>query len=279
MVPTNTKTVEVYRKRYEPSDPRLGRHVNHDSRSLAYQVAAAPLSSLKSIRHQRYIPTLDQLRLGSCTGNAGTGCLGTGVFWPTIQPLNILSDTDALADETYAVNLYSDATKTDPYPGDYPPTDTGSDGLSIAKVLVQRGLIAGYLHATSLEAFLTALAVQPVISGTEWLSGMFTPAADGRLRVTGSVEGGHEYVYDELDVENQRVWMHNSWNDSWGIGGRAYFTWGDVETLLAAEGDVTVFVPNTEPSPSPTPPAPLDPVELFEKRVRRAIREFVNSVR
>jgi hypothetical protein len=39
----------VYIKKFDPSDPRLGRHVRHDSRSLQYQVEEAPLSTLKSI--------------------------------------------------------------------------------------------------------------------------------------------------------------------------------------------------------------------------------------
>jgi hypothetical protein len=71
----------------------------------------------------------------------------------------------------YAEHLYSDATKIDPWTGEWLPDDTGSDGLSIAKVLLTRGLISGYQHATTLEAALTALAQRPVMIGSSWLRG------------------------------------------------------------------------------------------------------------
>lgn len=236
-------------------DPRLGRNVKHDSRSLSYQVEPVDdISTLASIRHEEHIPVLDQGNLGSCTGNAGTGNLGSGVFWDPNQVY--LSATDASADETYAVALYSAATQVDDYQGSYPPEDTGSDGLSVAKVLNGRGQISGYRHATSFEAVLTALASQPVIVGTEWLTQMFDPEGDGRLIASGKVEGGHEYLLDELDVENQRIWMRNSWGLGWGIEGRAYFTYEDFKRLLTQQGDCTVFVPANQPAPTPVPPQP-----------------------
>jgi hypothetical protein len=238
-----------------PSDPRLGRNVRHDPRSWAYAVTAADISTLSSVRHHTQIPTLDQGHLGSCTGNAATKCLSYEPFWSEPAVPKVLG-SDATADERYAVGVYSDATKVDPYPGAYPPTDTGSDGLSVATVLKSRGLISGYQHAFSLEALLTALAQQPVIVGTEWRQDMFHPAADGRQSITGSVAGGHEYCLDELDVEEERIWMQNSWSDSWGVQGRAFFTWDDMRTLLQASGDCTVFAPVGSPPPPPPPPDP-----------------------
>src|SRR6266567_4581114 len=57
---------------------RLGRHYRYDSRSAAYPFAAP------FVRYQvtpqlwrRFIPILNQGNYGSCTGNAGTGALGT----------------------------------------------------------------------------------------------------------------------------------------------------------------------------------------------------------
>lgn len=245
-----TYTLKI--RRYENvTDPRLKRHVVHDSRSLAYQVKARDVSTLRSVRHHVNIPTLDQGQNGSCTGNAGTHNLGCDMFWGAGS--GVLSTVDATADETYATALYSDATKVDPFPGTFPPDDTGSDGLSVAKVLKSRGLISGYQHATSLNAALTALADGPVMIGSDWLEDMFYPDADGRLILTGAVAGGHEYILDELDVEQQRVWMHNSWGSSWGIEGRAWMTWDDLGTLLSGDGDCTVLVPATLPEPAPTP--------------------------
>jgi hypothetical protein len=247
-----------------PSDPRLGRHVRHDPRSWSFAFGAVDISTLSSVRHQSQIPTLDQGKLGSCTGNAATKCLSYQPFWgePAVEAA---LGNDATADEAYAVDVYKDATHLDDYPGVYPPTDTGSDGLSVAKVLKSRSLISGYQHAFSLEALLTALAQQPVIVGTEWRQDMFHPAADGRQKITGKVAGGHEYCLDELDVEHQRVWMQNSWGDSWGVQGRAFFTWDDMRTLLGASGDCTIFAPLA--SPPPTPP-PSDPQAEFVAAAR-----------
>src|SRR3954465_3152510 len=150
-------------------DRRLGRHVVHDSRSLRYLVRAADPKTLKSIKHFVNIPILDQGDLGSCTGHAGTNALASDAFWSA--GATVLKQ-DAAADHQYAVGLYSDATKLDPWPGQYEPDDTGSDGLSIAKALLTRGLISGYQHATSLEATLTALADRVVMIGSSWLEGM-----------------------------------------------------------------------------------------------------------
>lgn len=252
------RTIE--QKIYDHTDPRLGRHVRHDSKSLRFLTPALPMASLVSTRHGSLIPTLDQGQIGSCTGNAGTKVLGSLPFWSTRAIEQVLSMTDADADEKYALGLYSAATVIDSARGSYPPTDTGSDGLSIAKVLKSRGLISGYTHVTSLEAALSALQDTAIITGTEWRGDMYNPASNGRLKITGSVEGGHEFVLDEIDVENKRVWMQNSWGDGWGVkDGRAWFTWDDYEELLHADGDATVFVPKDKPAPIPDPDPDPDP--------------------
>jgi hypothetical protein len=245
-----------------PAAGRLGRHVRHDPRSLRYQVEARSLGDLKSVRHRRYIPVLDQGDLGSCTGNAALGAVGTAMLFEALagNP-GCPSETDAAADEKQAVALYSAATALDDYDGTYPPDDTGSDGLSVARACQQAGLISGYTHATSLEAALTALAAQPVITGVNWYEGMDNPGADGLVKVTGSIRGGHEFVLDELDVENRLVWMTNSWSESWGVAGRAALSWDDFGRLLDEQGDVTAFTPVTEPAPQPTPD-PGDDAEL-----------------
>lgn len=242
--------VKIYR---EPRDPRLGRNVNHDPRSWDYAFKAADLSTLTSVRHTFHIPTLNQGDLGSCTGNAAAKCISYLPFWSQPEVQAVLSG-DADADQRYAVGIYSDATKIDPFEGTYPPTDTGSDGLSVAKVLKTRGLISGYEHAFSLSAMLTALADHAVIVGTEWRQDMFDPAPDGRQTITGRLAGGHEYCLDELDVEHERVWMQNSWGEDWGLQGRAYFSWDDMEVLLKASGDCTIFAPLATPPPPPPPP-------------------------
>lgn len=261
-----------------PMHPLLGRHVRHDPASRAFAFPTAGLT-LKSVRHERRIPVLDQGQLGSCTGNAGVGCLGTDPFYATVALLPLrhtgsrqLADGRLLyaLDEEGAVQLYSAATRLDDAPAQYPPTDTGSDGLSVAKALKAAGEISGYQHTFSLQDALLALTVTPFITGVTWYNSMFNPDADGRLIVDpkSGVAGGHEFVVDQLDVEHQRVWMTNSWGAGWGAQGRAYLTWDDYGALLADQGDVTVFVPLTQPAPTPTPPGPApDPVAAFLKEL------------
>jgi hypothetical protein len=239
----------IFRERIQSRDSRLGRHVHHDSESRHYEYRPAR-SAPVSVRHQRRIPILDQGSLGSCTGNAGIGCLGTDPFYATLKSPKFGED------EAGAVKLYSAATAADDYPGQYPPDDTGSDGLTIAKVLKAAGSIAGYQHTFSLDAALLALADYPLITGVNWYDGMFDPSAEGIVSVTGALAGGHEFVVSEFDAGRGLVGCDNSWGTGWGVQGRFYLQVEDFGMLLSQQGDVTVFVPVDQPAPVPTPPSP-----------------------
>jgi hypothetical protein len=253
--------VAVHFERIPSTDPRLGRHVRHDDRSRAFAYPTAGLT-LTSAKHTRRIPVLDQGQLGSCTGNAGIGALGTDPYFETLVDPGAVRGTPGSRysfDEAGAVALYSAATKLDDAPGSYPPDDTGSDGLSVAKALKTAGEISGYQHTFTLTDALLALGKTPVITGVSWHEDMFQPDSDGRVHITGALAGGHEFVVDEIDVETERVWFTNSWGTSWGVNGRAYLTFDDWGRLLADQGDVTVFTPLTQPAPTPTPAPPADP--------------------
>jgi hypothetical protein len=236
---------------------RLGRHVRHDPRSLQYLYPAAEISGLRSIRHERQIGVLDQGHVGSCTGNAAEGCVGTAPFLAAIPRDFLVRPTgDPVKDEQQALALYATATTLDNAPGSYPPDDTGSDGLSVAKAALRAGLISGYRHCTSLEAALSALADLPVIAGINWYDSFDRPDADGLLSIApgAQVRGGHEICLDELDVERQRIGFTNSWGTAWNLDGRGYFGWADFARLLSEEGDVTVFTPVRQSVPQPTMP-------------------------
>lgn len=240
----------IYRERIVSTDPRLKRNINHDSRSRRYAFDTTGLT-LVSVKHTRHIGALDQLDVGACTGFAGIGCLASGLhFYERLGNYSL--------DASGALRLYSEATHQDPFEGSYPPTDTGSDGLTIAKVLTAAGEISGYQHTFSLDDALKALTTLPYITGTYWLTGMFDPDPDGRVRLTGSIAGGHEYLAEELDVEQERVWFTNSWGPSWGVEGRFWMSWDDYGALLGRQGDVTIFVPRVSPAPVPDP-APVLP--------------------
>lgn len=251
---------ENYRRQL-PHHPLLGRHVNHDPRSRAYAVQPTA-TTLVATRHAASIGILDQGQLGSCTGNAGVGAAyrepivinaGQVFTWKAYSP-----------DETGAVALYSEATKLDGYAGTYPPTDTGSDGLSVAKALQKAGIISGYLHAFTLQSALLQLMTTPLITGITWYESMFDPDFSGLLTVdpNSGVAGGHELCVDEYVPASgsapAMVGGPNSWGSMWGKGGRWYMTVEDWGTLLADDGDVTAFVPATQPAPVPTPTPDVD---------------------
>lgn len=234
----------------------LGRNLNHDPRSLQYKFDGSAVT-LVSARWTRHVPSFDQGHVGSCTGNAAVGCVATSPYFETLP-----ANTEL--DEAVAVSVYSDATKIDNAPGSYPPDDTGSNGLSVAKVLQSRGLISGYTHAFSLNDTLAALTLHPVIVGTNWYHSMFHPDVNGMLTIAPNdyVVGGHEYILDEIDVDRQVVGMQNSWGDSWGVKGRAYISFDTLGRLLSEQGDATVFVPVTQPAPVPTPVPPVPPTPV-----------------
>lgn len=223
-----------------PGPGGKGRHVFHDPASrLFYVTGEAPPGH---VVHERHIPILDQGQVGSCTGNAATGMLGSGPFF-TSAPVRGLT-----LDEAYALGLYAQATHLDGIPGYYPPIDGGSSGLGIAKALRTRGIVSRYEHAFSTEAMLTALKRAPVIVGTVWLAGMNTPDSRGFVHLTGKAEGGHEYLLREYEpcgsvLSAGVLTFDNSWSESWGDRGRFRISVGDFAYLLRQQGDVTAPVP------------------------------------
>jgi len=233
---------------------RLGRHVRHDPRSLSYLVpeTTTPTTAMWT----RRVPVFDQGDTGSCTGNAAAGVLGTDPFYSTL-PAGLVDD------EGEAVKLYSSATGIDDYPGTYPPDDTGSDGLSVAKACQKAGLISGYQHITSVAAAQTAIKSGPFIVGCNWYTSMDNPNSGGLVTVSGSIRGGHEFECHGYDAEYDRWWFTNSWGTSWGKDGTFCMSSASFARLLSEQGDATVFLPIAAPfppePPAPTPPSPPQP--------------------
>lgn len=217
----------------------LGRTVHHDPRSRDHEAEQA--SQLGKVLWEHKAAVLDQGKLGSCTGNALTQLLNTTKAGKSRLAAN---KSNSFLKEGTAVQLYSRATVLDGIGGVYPPNDTGSSGLAVAKAGVEAGYFTEYRHAFGYQHFVGAIQLSPVIVGTSWFDGMFTPDADGYIWPTGKVAGGHEYAVLGWDGSSgpDKVTMLNSWSKSWGRNGRAYIR-GDVFTeLLADQGDVTVPV-------------------------------------
>lgn len=227
-----------------PGVGRLGRKIEHDLRSLAYAIERDLAALFRAtppptpVEWKRHSPILDQGSTGSCTGNAMAGWLGT-------EPNSANATAAARWDEAAAVALYSLATRLDHFPGNYPPDDTGSSGLAVAKAAQRDGLIGGYGWARTTLGLLHALARGPVIVGTVWLSGMDDPDANGYVTTEGDVRGGHEYLIRGWDVDPHTgrpyLTADNSWSDQWGISGSFRIWLHDWEnTLRKQRADVTI---------------------------------------
>ena len=213
----------------------LGRLVEHDPRSRAYPVLARAPLKLRTVTHRSYGLPLNQGSLGSCTGNAAAGALNTA-------PLH--RNGDRVLREPDAVKLYSAATRLDGFPGEWPPTDSGSSGLAVAKACKQAGLIRGYRHAFTIGQALAAIQHSPVITGVPWYERMFQPTADRFVHIGGQVAGGHEFlVRGYTAARRPYILCCNSWGPGWGpLGGRFKLFVDEWARLLDEQGDVTVLV-------------------------------------
>ena len=226
---------ELYLKFDEtkPAGKRLGRNLWLDGRSLGHMIENSVEQMnqpLKSVSHERVIPVLDQGQIGSCTGNAGTGALGTQPCYDAGGKSVLPEANTPGADEQFAVQLYADATVVDGYPGSYPKEDTGSSGLAVCKVLKARGTIKSYRWARTPYGFLQMLQHGPVLQGMPWYQAFFTPGKDGFIDAdpnwsSSGLAGGHEIEavgveLDTKDVFDSVIAYVNSWGTGWGDEGR-----------------------------------------------------------
>lgn len=212
---------------------RLGRHVEHDPKSLEYPAAVA--ETLVTTLHHRHARIFDQGQLGSCTGNAMAGVIGTDPIYR--------GQGHEHANEKLAVELYEHATVIDGIPGEYPPDDTGSSGLAVAKAAQQLGFIQSYTHAFGLDHALGHLGLAPVIIGIAWFDSFDQPGPHGLLEISpdAQIRGGHEIEVLGLDVDAQTIRGANSWGPHWGDHGHFTMRWATFDDLLAQQGDVTCF--------------------------------------
>jgi len=281
-------TVDFFRM--PTTDKRLGRNVKHDERSIGYAFRS-PHTIVQSVRWQPAARVFDQGSVGSCTGNAGLTAISCAPYASDIpggpEKARLFVEADAVA-------LYAEATRLDDYQGDYPPEDTGCDGLSIGKALTGRGWISGYQHVLSGVAGV-ALALQdgPAIAGINWYSTFYDPTPAGVVEIgrTASVVGGHEIALIGYDSENDLFEFRNSWGTEWGQKGNAFIAGSTLDRLLGESGDVTTFVKASEPAPEPIENLPLarllgklDP--WFKRRIaalganaaRDEIRRYLRSI-
>ncbi len=221
---------DLYVKRYDRKDIRLGRQVVFDERSRNYALNATVDTSTwrtRTVRVYDPLPNPNQCH-GECTGCSKStefNAVGNRVKG---QVLNM--------DDAH--RLYTWASNNDPWPGAFPEQDTGSSTLAAAKAAQAHGLggTYRYLFGGADEVVQTVVNGRVVVVGTRWDYRMFDQDADGRVEPGGGVAGGHAYVFRGFDADRDWV-MGRCW---WG-GFRDFWIRRDhLAELLADDGDAHV---------------------------------------
>lgn len=252
-------TRTIYRERIPHTDPRLRRHVLHDSASRRYPFDTSRLA-IASVEHERVLPVFDQGHVGKCTAEAALGVLGTAPYWSANIMDRFAKAFGIVGDK--GTDAFYGAEETLDGDGPFPAQDNGSSGLTSAKVARAAGLISGWTQTFTLDEFLKALTAYPISCGTVWYESMSKVKATGMVNVdpTSGVAGGHQYECVGYSTATGLLKFANSWGTSWGDNGFFYMRASTFGKLLAHKGDATIFTPNTLPAPIPTPIVPVPTV-------------------
>ena len=239
------KSAHIAVIKYDNSDHRLGRHVEHDERSWNFRFLDKNIKPrLRTTHWSSKATPLNQGDVGSCTGNAVTQWLNTD-FAGAVQ---IAKNAGKFFDEQDALDIYSKATILDNISGQYPPNDTGSTGNAACKAAVKFGYLKRYSWLFSFTSIQAAVEMTPLVTGTLWTNTMFKPV-NGLVSVgslaNSNVAGGHEYLMCGIDYKAEVFEFRNSWGDTkdWpGCKPGGYFAIGfkDYRRLIDSDGDATV---------------------------------------
>lgn len=152
-----------------------------------------------------------------------------------VQDGPVTAPGDPTDDDLWAA--YRWMQRNDQWPGES-PTYEGTSVRAGAKYHVDAGRVAGYRWAWDIGTVVQALLdAGPVVAGTVWRSGMFTPDSGGVIRPTGSDAGGHAYLLNGVNTNTGYIRLKNSWGRGWGRGGYAYISIDDMAGLLADNGE------------------------------------------
>jgi hypothetical protein len=216
----------------------MGRHVVHDPASRAFAHTAKPPVAVGDLaertwRHRFYNPRpVPKQLIGCCTGVDQV--VKANAAGNRVKGQVLTMDT--------AVQLYQRATQLDPWPGQYPPEDTGSSGLAACKAAKELGLISRYEWVFGgHDALLAALWHRPVGLGTWWYSKMFYPDPKTLLvEPAGPKVGGHQWTLIGWDGSARQFDGLCWWGPDFGARGRFRISADAVAQLRADDGDAHV---------------------------------------
>jgi hypothetical protein len=222
------------------TDPRCGRHVEHDEESRRFALTAPIDKSTWVNRRVRiFDPSVNPNQsVGNCTMCAKAMQLNAGGN-------RLAGDT---LDMAWAMLGYGWETANDEYPGQYPPDDTGSSGLAACKTAQHFGKGGEYrwIFGGADEVVANVMTGKVVNVGTTWYNDMFTGYKSYYglpvIKPGGTVAGGHEWAIRGYSVASDRV-LGRCW---WGaldptrtldVHKDFWIARGDLESLLQDSGD------------------------------------------
>lgn len=208
-------------------DKRLDRLVQFDERSRNFPIRAIVPTKPRSYTW-KVNAYLDQGVEGACVGFAWAHELAA-------RPKAKLDITNEVARE-----IYRGAQKIDEWEGeDY----EGTSVIAGAKIVQRSGLIGEYRWAFGVEDLRLAVGYKgPAVIGVNWYVGMYDPDANGYVRPTGGIMGGHSLLVYGNDEKNKRFKLHNSWGPSWGNFSSCFISHDDMAYLLNQQGEACIPV-------------------------------------
>jgi hypothetical protein len=225
---------------------------------MAVTMADVPLPD-----YMYWVKTSDVLAqdgIGACVGFAGAHLLRTSPVrrsrYKSSRAIDLVLpgsegefkrftciDEEDIKADRMGFYLYARCKQKDNYNGE------GTWDRVLAQVMVEEGFAQTYLWAferKELERWL--LLKGPVLVGTNWYSGMFTPdPKSGRIKPTGSNEGGHEYMIRGYNRKTGLVRVTNSWGETWGQRGEAWLSMDDLCDLVFNQGGDALTMLDTPP--------------------------------
>jgi len=112
-----------------------------------------------------------------------------------------------------------------------------------AEYLVHRGFLTEYRWAQNIQDMIEWLYSNgPIVMGTLWFDGMFSPDASHVVTPTGPMVGGHAYLVRGHSKRTKQFRCVNSWGIGWGDGGDFYISEADMMFLLTADGEACCAV-------------------------------------
>lgn len=209
------------------------RHV--DLRSLNYPVLTPRNYKPRSYTWSNGGVVLDQ--------GAEGACVGFGWAHELAARPSVVKAVDAFK----ALEIYREAQKIDEWAGE---AYEGTSVLAGAKIAQSKGYITEYRWCLTIEDLVVALGYHgPVVIGVDWYNGMFNVNAEGFLKPTGGIAGGHCVMLNmislkklpdgNIDYLSSYVGGVNSWGGDWGVNGRFKIALIDMMMLFPG-GDFAV---------------------------------------